>query len=126
MKNISMTSGTDMMSTDQRPMRVTARTPARFLGVAPRMCAIIGRSRTGSDQPAEEEHGVAERGAGKRGLADVTQHEHVGGHDRHLRELRDNQRTGELHQLDDFGDPRVSAVALDEGSGFDGIEFGNI
>ena len=84
------------------------------------------RTGTHPDQPAEEEHGVAERRAGQRGLADMAQHQHVGRHDRHLRQLRDDQRAGQLHQLAGFSDPRVQAVPLNEHSGIGNIEFSNI
>ncbi len=79
--------------------------------------------RAAADQPAEEKGGVAECRRRQRGSAVVAEHDDIGRHDGHLRQLGDHQRRGELHQLARFRDPGVEPVAGDARAGLGEIEF---
>ena len=84
------------------------------------------RGRARAEQPAEIEHGVAQHRTGHRLLGKARQHQCVGRADRHLKQLRRNQRQRELQQLAALGDPRVQPVPRDADPGIGNIEFGYV
>jgi hypothetical protein len=89
-------------------MRTTLRT---FSPVAPSRPQDMGDHRRDgcrraeAEQPGKIEHGIAERRTRQGLLRQATEHNDVGGQDRHLGELGDHQRQGELEQLARFADP---------------------
>ncbi len=84
------------------------------------------RGRPASQDPAEIEQRVAQHGAGQRRGRESRQHGRVGHPDRHLRELGEDQRPGELQELAALGDPGVETMPRDPQAGMFEIEFGNI
>ena len=105
-----------IISTDQNPMRVTARTPARSPARAPNMCAIIGETAaTGPHPISQQKKNTVLPSAGRcqRRLSQAAQHHDVGGHDRHLRELREDERARELRERARFTGPRAESLGGD-------------